>query len=129
MLARLPIGWLVAMAAFATAVLCLGVQRCARTRGPVAKTAVLSFAFLLVMTGMGRLGIVPWDARQMMVMYSFVWVGFTIGALPSGKRLREAFAAGDRRPESDAPALPVRYVVFMCVAVTLALFLAFPLAM
>ncbi|MGO4463158.1 hypothetical protein AB4039_38685 [Streptomyces sp. M-16] len=116
------------MAVFATSVLCLGVHRCLRMPRPTAMAAGLSVVFLLVMTGMGGLGAVPWNARQMMVMYSFTWVGFTIGAIPCGRLLRDHLRAGGGQTEGEGPAVPTRYVVFMCVTVSLMLLLAYVLA-
>ncbi|GLX42060.1 hypothetical protein ACFXB4_29040 [Streptomyces lavendulae] len=116
------------MAVFATSVLCLGVQRCLRTPRPTALAAGVSVVFLLVMTALGGLGAVPWSARQMVVMYSFTWVGFTIGAIPSGRLLRDHLEAERRQPGSEAPAVPARYVVFMVMTVSLMLLLAYALA-
>ncbi|MET8750870.1 hypothetical protein ABZW32_12340 [Streptomyces sp. NPDC004667] len=116
------------MAVFATSVFCIGVQRCLRTPRPTALAAGVSVVFLLVMTTLGGLGAVPWNARQMAVMYSFTWVGFTIGAIPSGRLLRDHLEAERRQPGSEAPAVPTRYVVFMVMTVALTLLVAFVLA-
>ncbi|MFF1344234.1 hypothetical protein ACFVYT_41650 [Streptomyces sp. NPDC058290] len=117
------------MAVFAACVLCLGVHRCLGMRRPTAVAAGLSVVFLLVMTGMGAVGAVPWSARQMMVMYSFTWVGFTIGAIPSGRFLREHLRSGGQQlaPQDGGRVLPVRHVVFMCSAVSAMLLLAYVL--
>ncbi|MFF4648136.1 hypothetical protein [Streptomyces sp. NPDC001389] len=91
-------------------------------------TAGVSVVFLLVMTALGGLGAVPWNARQMMVMYSFIWVAFTIGAIPSGRLLRQHLEAERRQPGSEAPTVPTRHVVFMVMTVSLMLLLAYALA-
>ncbi|MFI5982186.1 hypothetical protein ACIBEA_15030 [Streptomyces sp. NPDC051555] len=127
-LARLPVGWLVALAVLATCVLCLGVQRCLGTRGSAAKAAGLSLLFLLLMTVMGGVGAVPWNARQMVVMYSFTWVGFTIGAIPSGRLLRAHLRAGTASTSDRGLVVPTRHLVIMCVTLSLALLLAYVLA-
>lgn len=118
------------MAVFATCVLCAGVHRCLGMRRPTAVAAGLSVVFLLVMTALGALGAVPWNARQMMVMYSFTWVGFTIGAIPSGRILRDHLRSGAEHPAPQAGGrvVPVRHVVFMCVTVSVMLLLAYVLA-
>ncbi|MFF4582595.1 hypothetical protein ACFY15_30060 [Streptomyces sp. NPDC001373] len=116
------------MAVFATSVLCLGVQRCLRTPRSAVMAAGVSVVFLLVMTALGGLGAVPWNTRQMVVMYSFIWVAFTIGAIPSGRLLRQHLEAERRQPGTEAPAVPTRHVVFMVMTVSLMLLLAYALA-
>ncbi|MFJ7205975.1 hypothetical protein ACIQWR_20865 [Streptomyces sp. NPDC098789] len=121
-------GWLVALAVLATCVLCFGVQRCPGMRGSAAEAVGPSLLFLLLMTVMGGVGAVPRNARQMVVMYSFTWVGFTIGALPSGRSLRAHLRAGAASTSDRGPVVPTRHLVIMCVTLSLTLLLAYALA-
>ncbi len=116
------------MTFFATSVLCFGVRRCLRMPRVTAKSAALSLAFLLAMTAAGKLGAVPWSARQMAVMYSFAWVGFTMGAFPSRRLLRECVSDWHQGKPREERKIPSRYGIFMILTVTLMLFLAYLLA-
>ncbi|MEU3989602.1 MULTISPECIES: hypothetical protein [Streptomyces] len=89
MLARLPLPCLLLMAAFATFILCLYVDRTFKVRKLTATFFVLSVAGCFGMIVVGGLQYHPWSPEQMLVEYSFTWTGMTIGLLWPRKRFLE----------------------------------------
>ncbi|MEU3910394.1 hypothetical protein [Streptomyces sp. NPDC029721] len=86
-------------------------------RSPTAVAAGLSGIFLLLMTAMGAVGApCPGAPGQMMIMYSFTWVGFTIGAIPFGRILRDHLRSSG-----------LRHVISLCVTVSAMLLVAYVL--
>ncbi|MGW2566563.1 hypothetical protein [Streptomyces sp. NPDC001537] len=129
MLAQLPLGWLVLMAAFATFLLCLAVDRW--MRAPRKGTVVFLVASVICCLGMVLVGSLQpqhWNARQMLVLYSFSWTGLAMGLFPSRKLFRtvsDELRRGVRREKYEYPA---RYQWPVYVSVIGMIFLAFLLA-
>jgi len=129
MLAQLPRGWLVPMAAFATFLLCLAIDRWMRP--PRIVTVVFLAASVVCCLGMVLVGSLQpqhWNARQMLVAYSFVWTGIAMGLFPLRKLFwtyGDEWRRGVRREKYEYPA---RYVWPMYVSVIGMGFLAFLLA-
>jgi hypothetical protein len=69
-----------------------------------------------------------WNSRQMLVMYSFVWIGLAAGLIPPRKLFLEYGEEWRRGVKRDAYAYPVRYQVVMYVSVGVMCLLAFVLA-
>ncbi|MEV6684484.1 hypothetical protein AB0N28_03955 [Streptomyces sp. NPDC051130] len=127
-LAQLPVGWLTAMAAFATSVPCFGMYCLLRTWRSTAIVGGVSVVFLLVMTASGYLGVVPYSARQMVIMYSFGLVGVTVGAIPAGRLFRDHAAGRHQNTTGEDFVFPARHGIFMLVTLSIASLLAFLLA-
>ncbi|MFD0316900.1 hypothetical protein [Streptomyces flavalbus] len=118
MLARLPLPYLLLMAATATALLCLATYRWLRPpRAAIAAVAAMSVAACLGMAGVGAVESELWSARQMLVLYSFCWTGLALGLF----LIRHGLTAyGDqvrRDPHGPPPPFPTGYVVVFCAAV------------
>ncbi|MEV5551586.1 hypothetical protein AB0L35_36575 [Streptomyces sp. NPDC052309] len=128
MLARLPLGVPLLMAAGATLLLCLAAQRWFRPRGrTVAKLALVSAGCCLGMVVTGAVQR-DWSVAQMLILYSFTLAGALIGLFPS-RRLLSAFAEESRRGvRRDRYHLPVRHQAAFYGAVILMGLLAFVLA-
>ncbi|MYS40696.1 hypothetical protein GTY23_05465 [Streptomyces sp. SID5998] len=128
MLARLPLGWLLVMAALATFLLTAEMHRWMKVRRLTLWVAVVSVACCLGMVAVGNLQQQHWNARQMLVLYSFTWTGLALGLLPSGKLFTEwceEWRRGVRRGNYEYPA---RYQAAVYVSVIVMGFLAFLLA-
>lgn len=131
MLAQLPLGWLILMATFATFLLCLAVDRWMRPPRPRTATVVFLAASVVCCLGMilvGSLQPEHWNARQMLVLYSFSWTGLAMGLFPSRKLFRtvsDELRRGVRREKYEYPA---RYKWAVLVSVIGMIFLAFLLA-
>lgn len=129
MLAQLPLGWLILMAAFATFLLCLAVDRWMRP--PRIVTVIF-----LVMSVVCCLGMIPvgsaqpehWNARQMLVLYSFSWTGLAMGFFPLRKLFRTYGDEWRRGVRRETYEYPKRYLWPMYVSVIGMIFLAFVLA-
>ncbi|WP_242902247.1 hypothetical protein [Actinomadura terrae] len=128
MLARLPLGYLLLMATFATSLLCLAVDRWMRERKATAAFVIMSVVCCLGMVVVGALQAEHWNVRQMLVCYSFAWLGLTIGLFPARKLFREFADEWRRGVRRDEYKLPVRYRVAPVVSVTVSGFLAYALA-
>ncbi|MEU6093570.1 hypothetical protein [Streptomyces sp. NPDC047079] len=96
MLARLPLPWLLLLAASATAVLGLGVQWVFRRPKAMAVYLAISAGCCLGMIGVGAEQYQRWSTPQMLILYSFSWLGLAIGFFPSRKLLRH-YAEEQRR--------------------------------
>ncbi|MFI9646166.1 hypothetical protein ACIHAA_07705 [Streptomyces sp. NPDC052040] len=102
MLARLPLPWLLLLAAFSTVVLGLGVQWVFRRPKALVLYLVISAGCCLGMIAVGARQYQHWNTAQMLILYSFSWLGLAIGFFPSRKVLRR-HAEDQRRgikPES-----------------------------
>jgi hypothetical protein len=128
MLAQLPLGWLLLMAAFATSVLCLAVDRWMGSHRVTLAFLVISVACCLGMVLVGGLQYQHWSARQMLVLYSFTWTGLAMGLFPARKLFLtygDEWRRGVRREKYEYPA---RYRWAMYVSVIGMSFVAFLLA-
>ncbi|GGY06627.1 hypothetical protein [Streptomyces hiroshimensis] len=128
MLAQLPLAHLLLMAAAATLVLCLAIDRWTKSHKLAVVVLVASVGCCLGMIGAGGLQAQHWNARQMLVMYSFTWAGFTIGLLPSRRLFLtygEEWRRGVKRDKYEYPAR-CRWAVYVSVIAMglLAFFLA-----
>ncbi|MGW1746184.1 hypothetical protein ACWCRD_11320 [Streptomyces sp. NPDC002092] len=129
MLAQLPLGWLILMAAFATFLLCLAVDRWMRP--PRKGTVVFLAASVVCCLGMVLVGSLQpehWNARQMLVLYSFSWTGLAMGLFPSRKLFRTVREELDRGVRREKYEYPARYRWAVLVSVIGMIFLAFFLA-
>ncbi|MFJ1732423.1 hypothetical protein [Streptomyces sp. NPDC088254] len=127
-LARLPLIYPIMMAAFATLLLCLAVDRWMKVRKLTLMLFVLSIASCLGMIAAGKAQWQHWNASQMLILYSFTWTGLTIGFLPSRTLLLqygEEFRNGIKREQYHYPR---KYQIFMVSSVIVMCFLAFILA-
>ncbi|MBG0852984.1 hypothetical protein I2W78_14290 [Streptomyces spinoverrucosus] len=96
MLARLPLGYLLLMAALAVVVGGVAVQRCMRMSKVTTAFLAVSVGCCLVMTAVGALSLGRWNERQMLVVYAFTWTGLMLGLFPS-RKLLAAYAEDVRR--------------------------------
>ncbi|MEW2292553.1 hypothetical protein ABZ719_07575 [Streptomyces sp. NPDC006743] len=128
MLARLPLGWLLLMAAFATSLLTAEMHRWMKVRRLTLWVAVVSVACCLGMVAVGNLQQQHWNARQMLVLYSFTWAGLALGLFPSGKLFTEWCEEWRRGVRRDRYEYPARYQAAVYVSVIVMGFLAFLLA-
>ncbi|MFF4830227.1 hypothetical protein [Streptomyces sp. NPDC001315] len=128
MLAQLPLAYLLLMAAFATFVLCFAIDRSMKVRKLTIVVLVVSVACCLGMIAVGAVQPEHWNARQMLVMYSFVWTGLAIGLIPPRKLFLEYGDEWRRGVKRDTYAYPVRYQVIMYVSVGVMCLLAFVLS-
>ncbi|RSS07270.1 hypothetical protein [Streptomyces sp. WAC00469] len=79
MLARLPLPWLLLMAAFATSLIAWETHAVYGIRKLTAAIIAISVLACLGMIAEGRAQDPPHNARQMLVIYSFTWAGAAIG--------------------------------------------------
>ncbi|WP_329538043.1 hypothetical protein OG568_58265 (plasmid) [Streptomyces sp. NBC_01450] len=128
MLAQLPLVYLLLIAAFATFVLCFVVDRWMKVRKLTLFVLVVSLGCCLGMIAVGAVQPAHWNSRQMLVMYSFVWIGLAAGLIPPRKLFLEYGDEWRRGVKRDTYAYPVRYQVVMYVAVGVMCLLAFVLA-
>ncbi|PBC93048.1 hypothetical protein BX281_0804 [Streptomyces sp. Ag82_O1-15] len=128
MLAQLPLVYLLLIAAFATFVLCFVVDRWMKVRKLTLFVLVVSLCCCLGMIAVGAFQPAHWNSRQMLVMYSFVWIGLAAGLIPPRKLFLEYGEEWRRGVKRDAYAYPVRYQVVMYVSVGVMCLLAFVLA-
>ncbi len=89
MLARLPLPYLLLLAAFATFIFCLAVEKIIEIRKLTVACAVISAGCCFGMIIMGSLQYQEWSAEHMLVLYSFGWIGFSIGLIPFRKPYSE----------------------------------------
>ncbi|MFF9330611.1 hypothetical protein ACF1AY_38630 [Streptomyces sp. NPDC014776] len=82
MLARLPLAYLLIMSAFSTFLFCFAVDRWMKVRALTLVFLGASVACCAGMVAVGQAQAQHWDARQMLVLYSFAWAGLAIGLLP-----------------------------------------------
>ncbi|GCB46509.1 hypothetical protein [Streptomyces sp. NL15-2K] len=128
MLARLPLGHLLLMAALATFLLGLAIQRwMSPPRAAIVFVVVASLGACLGMTAVGAAE-PQWSARQMLVLYSFVWAGMATGLFLSRKGLMAYGDQARRAAPGPPPPFPTRYVVILCGVVSAMALLAFVLA-
>ncbi|WNM35087.1 hypothetical protein RKE30_34355 [Streptomyces sp. Li-HN-5-11] len=128
MLARLPLPCLLLMAAFATFLLGLEMDRWMKVRKLTWWVVAVSVACCLGMVLVGSVQHQHWNARQMLVLYSFVWAGIAVGLFPSGRILSEwcdEWRRGERRDHYEYPA---RYQAAVYASVIVMGFLGFLLA-
>ncbi|WP_329248957.1 hypothetical protein OG223_17270 [Streptomyces sp. NBC_01478] len=128
MLAQLPLVYLLLMAAFATFALCFVVDRWMKARKLTLGVLVGSLGCCLGMIAVGAVQPAHWNSRQMLVMYSFVWIGLAAGLIPPRKLFLEYGDEWRRGIKRDTYAYPARYRVIMYVSVGVMCFLAFVLA-
>ncbi|MYT33612.1 hypothetical protein [Streptomyces sp. MspMP-M5] len=122
MLAQLPLPYLLLMAAFATFIFCLAIEKWMKARKLTVVLLILSVGCCLGMMAVGHIQYQHWNARQMLVLYSFAWTGLTIGLLPAGKLFRkygEEMRRGVKREKYEYPAwtvaTPIISVSLMCI--------------
>ncbi|GGS01700.1 MULTISPECIES: hypothetical protein [Streptomyces] len=128
MLARLPLPWLFLFAAFATAVLGAGIQWAFRSPKAVVVYLAISAGCCLGMVAAGARQYQHWTISQMLVLYSFSWLGLAIGFFPSRKLLRR-YAEDHRRGGSpESITFPARYQAPVYISVSLMVLLAFILS-
>ncbi|MEV7347243.1 hypothetical protein [Streptomyces sp. NPDC093544] len=128
MLARLPLVYLLLMAAFATFAVSFAFQRWIKVRKVTVTFLVISVGCCLGMIAVGAAQYQHWNARQMLVLYSFTWAGFAIGLIPSRKILSTISDEWRRGVQRTNYAYPPRYTVALCASVLLMDMLAFVLA-
>ncbi|MFF4602739.1 hypothetical protein ACFY12_08300 [Streptomyces sp. NPDC001339] len=128
MLAQLPLVYLLLMAAFATFLFCLAMDRWIKVRKLTVLCAIISVGCCLGMIVVGNLQYQHWNARQMLVLYSFTWIGITIGFLPPRKLLLKYCEEWRRGVKREKYEYPARYVTYAIISVGLMDLLAFVLA-
>ncbi|CAM5319613.1 hypothetical protein [Streptomyces abikoensis] len=125
MLAQLPLVYTLLMAAFATFVFCLAIDRWMKARKLTLVFLVISAGCCLGMIEVGALQYQHWSARQMLVEYSFTWTGLTIGMFPSRKLFLEYGNEWRRGVRREKYAYPARCQAALYVSVILMGFLGF----
>ncbi|WP_173864712.1 hypothetical protein [Streptomyces roseifaciens] len=128
MLAQLPLACLLLIAAAATLVFCFAMDRWMKVRKLTVAFLVISAGCCLGMIAVGSLQHQHWNARQMLVLYSFAWGGLTIGMFPSRKlflKYGDEMRRGVKREKYEYPA---RCQAALYASVILMCFLAFVLA-
>ncbi|MFF2127910.1 hypothetical protein ACFVW1_21415 [Streptomyces olivochromogenes] len=128
MLAQLPLVYLLLIAAFATFALCFFVDRWMKVRKLTLLVLVVSLGCCLGTIAVGAVQPEHWNSRQMLVMYSFVWIGLAAGLIPPRKLFLEYGDEWRRGIKRDTYDYPVRYQVVMYVSVGVMCLLAFVLA-
>jgi hypothetical protein len=128
MLARLPLPWLLLFAAFATAVLGLGVHWTFRSAKAVLVYLAISAGCCLGMIAAGAAQYQHWTSSHTLVLYSFSWLGLAIGFFPSRKLLRGY--AEDRRRGVNLKGVtyPARYQAPVYLSVLVMVLLAYVLS-
>ncbi|MEU4203679.1 hypothetical protein [Streptomyces sp. NPDC045470] len=127
MLASLPLAWLLLMAAVATFVFSFAMAAWIPGRKGRVVFPLVSLACCLGMVLVGQFQYQHWSPRHMLVLYSFAWVGITIGLFPSRKlmyRYAEEISRGVKREKYPFPA---RYLVAAVASVVVMSFLAYGL--
>ncbi|MGK5548300.1 hypothetical protein ACSNOH_26755 [Streptomyces sp. URMC 127] len=128
MLAQLPLPHLLLMAAFSTVVFCCAMDRWTKTHKLTAVLFVLCIGGCLGMVAVGRLQYQHWNARQMLVLYSFALTGLTVGLFPSRKLFMKYGDEWRRGVKRDTYEYPARYQAALYVSVIVMCFLAFVLS-
>ncbi|MFI9201211.1 hypothetical protein [Streptomyces sp. NPDC053048] len=128
MLALLPLPHLLLMAAVSTVVFCLAIDRWTKTRKLTVVLFVLCVGGCLGMIAVGRLQYQHWNARQMLVLYSFALIGLTIGLFPSRKLFLKYGDELRRGVKRDTYEYPARYQVVLYVSVVVMCLMAFILS-
>ncbi|MEV4744455.1 hypothetical protein [Streptomyces sp. NPDC049555] len=128
MLALLPLVCSLLMAAFATLVFCLAIDRWMKVRKLTLAFLVISVGCCLGMIVVGGLEYQHWTARQMLVEYAFMWTGLTIGMFPSRKLFLEYGDEWRRGIKREKYEYPARYQAALYLSVVLMGFLGFILA-
>ncbi|MET7315564.1 hypothetical protein ABZX83_09190 [Streptomyces thermoviolaceus] len=128
MLAQLPLPWLLLMAAFATSLATWGAHALFRLYKVTATVAALSIVTCLGFIAEGRIQPQHWNARQMLVLYSFAWTGITIGLFPSRKVYFKWVDDWNKGIRRDRYKLPRRYQAAFVLSFTTMVLLAFLLS-
>ncbi|MFI1965439.1 hypothetical protein ACH429_15220 [Streptomyces pathocidini] len=123
MLAQLPLSYLLLMAALATFIFCFYMDRWLKIPKVTAMSFVISVGCCLGMIAVGGLQYQQWSPKQMLVMYSFGWLGLTVGLIPSRKpalNYYDEWRRGIRREKYEyskwcaiAPAISVTLMSFL----------------
>ncbi|GCD42246.1 hypothetical protein [Streptomyces paromomycinus] len=127
MLASLPLPWLLLMAAVATFVFCSAMAAWIPGRRGKVVFPLVSLACCLGIVLVGQFQYQHWSPRHMLVLYSFAWVGITIGLFPSRKLMRRYAEEINRGVKREKYPLPARYVVAAVASVVVMSFLAYGL--
>ncbi|WUO78249.1 hypothetical protein OG436_01785 [Streptomyces caniferus] len=128
MLARLPLLYLLLMAAVATLIFCFYMDRWLNARKVTAMSFVISVGCCLGMIVVGGLQYQHWSHKQMLILYSFTWVGLTIGLIPSRRPVFEYCDEWRRGVRRDKYEYSKWCAIAPVVSVTLMGFLGFILA-
>ncbi|MEF3119558.1 hypothetical protein [Streptomyces chrestomyceticus] len=128
MLVSLPLAYLILMAAAATFVFSFAMAKWIPGRKGKIVFPAVSVACCLGMVLVGQLQYQHWSPQHMLVLYSFGWVGLTVGLFPSRKLMHqyaEEINRGEKREKYDVPA---RYTVFAVFSVVVMSFVAYALS-
>ncbi|MFF7402736.1 hypothetical protein [Streptomyces murinus] len=128
MLTRLPLCGLILFAAVATAILGFGVHWVFRSGKAMALYLVISVGCCLGMIGAGSLQYQHWSASQMLIMYTFSWLGLTVGFFPSRKLLRHYADEQRRGRDLKGSPYPAKYQAPLYISVGIMIILGFLLS-
>ncbi|MFE6690829.1 hypothetical protein ACFVFQ_30700 [Streptomyces sp. NPDC057743] len=128
MLAHLPLPYLVLMAAVATLALCLYVESWLKLRKLTVTFLVLSPLCCLGMIVVGGLQHQHWTPQQMLVIYSFAWIGILIGLLPSRGIVRKYQAEWRRGVKREKYEYPKHCLIAPAASIALMSILGYALA-
>ncbi|MFF9135545.1 hypothetical protein ACF1AY_35225 [Streptomyces sp. NPDC014776] len=120
--------YLLIMSAFSTFLLCFAVDRWMKVRALTLVFLGVSLACCAGMVAIGQAQAQHWDARQMLVLYSFAWAGLAIGLLPFRRlflQYGEEMRNGTKRTQYE---FPRKYQAFTLLSVSIMCLLAFLLA-
>ncbi|GAA5615588.1 hypothetical protein CP981_06595 [Streptomyces platensis] len=107
MLASLPLVYLLVLAAAATSLFCFSMTKWIPGRKGRTVFPLVSAACCLGMILVGRIQYQHWPVQHMLILYSFAWVGLTIGLFPARKLMHKyatEINAGVKREKYDVPA-------------------------
>ncbi|MFE5870078.1 hypothetical protein ACFQ6V_15710 [Streptomyces roseifaciens] len=128
MLASLPIAYLLFMAAAATLVFCFAMTKWIPGRRGKTVFPLVSIGCCFGMILVGRLQSVHGGAQHMLVLYSFSWIGLTVGLFPSRKLMHMYATEINQGVKREKYTVPVRYQFAAVIPVIVMAFLAFALS-
>ena len=124
MLTSLPIVYLLLMAAAATFLFSFAMAKWIPIRKGKAVWPLISVACCFGMILVGRLQYQNWSAQHMLVLYSFAWIGVTIGLFPSRKIMHQYATEINEGVKREKYEFPARFQVAAISSVIVSCFLA-----
>ncbi|MCF3105189.1 hypothetical protein IPZ58_26880 [Streptomyces roseoverticillatus] len=128
MLASLPIAYLLLLAAAATFVFCFAMTKWIPGRRGKIVFPLVSIGCCLGMILAGRLQSSHWGPQHMLVLYSFSWIGLTLGLFPSRKLMHTYATEINQGVKREKYPVPVRYQLAAIFSVIIMTFLAYGLS-
>ncbi|MFI1965440.1 hypothetical protein ACH429_15225 [Streptomyces pathocidini] len=128
MLAQLPLSYLLLIATAATLTFCLYMDRWLKVRKLAVAFLVISPACCLGMVIAGGLQYQQWSLKQMLIMYSFTWIGITIGLVPPRRLVLEYLEEFQQGVKREKYEFPRWQSMVLCISTTVMIVVGFVLA-